>query len=330
MNRFLHTRWTLGATVVLACALHVSAKSQGIKLDGYAARVNDKVITVGDVMEFIQPAEQQLAGLYSGSELDAKRQEAFTNGLATLIDRSLIVAEFNKQGGAIPERLINDRVNEFIYDRFGNDRSKFLTALSEQQITLEDWREQVKERLIISILRRQEVTDRVKVSPRLIRETYDARADQYRTDAKMRLSMIMLNKGDTARDAEVKRTEAEKILEQLKSGEDFAEIAKASSEGIKASEGGDMGWNKPEDLRSELAAAVANLKPGEISGIVETDEEWYILKLVDQKDAGMVPFEEVRKAIEDELKQQEGERLYKAWTERLRRKYYVQVFETTL
>ena len=330
MNRSLHMRWTLVASVVLACALRVSANSQVVKLDGYAAIVNDKVITVGDVMEFIQPAEQQLVGLYTGSELEAKRQEAFTNGLATLIDRSLIVAEFTKQGGTIPERLVNDRVNEFVYDRFGNDRAKFLTALSEQQITLEDWRQQVKERLIISILRRQEVGDRVKVSPRLIRETYDARTEQYRTDEKIRLSMIMLNKGATARDAEVKRTEAEKILEQLKNGEDFAGIAKASSEGIKAAEGGDMGWNKPGDLRSELAAAVASLKPGEISGIVETDEEFYILKLEDHKDAGMVPFEEVRQSIDDELKQQEGERLYTAWTERLRRKYYVQVFDTEI
>lgn len=317
-------------SLLVAAALRVSADSQAIKLDGYAAMVNNKVITVGDVMEFIQPAEQQLASLYTGAELEAKRQEAFTNGLSTLIDRSLIVAEFNKQGGAIPERLINDRVNEFIYDRFGNDRSKFLAALSEQQITLEDWREQVKERLIISILRRQEVGDRVKVSPRLIRETYDARADQYRTDEKIRLRMIMLNKGDTARDAEVKRSEAEQLVARLKNGEDFAEIARSSSEGIKAAEGGDMGWNKPSDLRSELAAAVAGLKPGEISGIVETEEEFYILKLEDHKDAGMVPFEEVRQTIEDELKQQEGERLYKAWTERLRRKYYVQVFETNL
>ena len=46
--------------------------------------------------------------------------------------------------------------------------------------------------------------------------------------------------------------------------------------------------------------------------------------------AGTIPFEEVRNAIEDELDQAEGERLYRAWTGRLHRKYFVQVFDTEM
>ena len=62
-----------------------------ITLDGYAASVNGRIITVGDVMTAIDPVRKQLARKYKGKELKAKLDEAFKKGLQLLVEREMIL-----------------------------------------------------------------------------------------------------------------------------------------------------------------------------------------------------------------------------------------------
>ena len=162
-----------------------------------------------------------------------------------------------------------------------------------------------------------------------MREVYDASIDKYRTPAQIKLRMIALHKGTTEEDQAAKLGEAEHIRERLLAGEDFGEVAKASSEGIKAAKGGDMGWVEPGSLRPELADAANGLEPGRISEVIPTQDELYILKVEAKKSAAVTPFEEAQQSIEKELRKTEEDRLYKAWIQRLKDKYYVKVFHTS-
>jgi peptidyl-prolyl cis-trans isomerase SurA len=313
----------------LACTLLPAlARAAATPIDGYAATVNNRVITVGDVLEMIQPVEEQLRLTYTGQELENRISTAYSNALESLIDRALIIEEFAAQGGSLPDRYVDDRLESFIRDRFLGDRGAFLEALSEQQITLENWRNDLKDRLTVNLLRRQEVQDKVRISPTQVRARYDANEAKYRTDEQVRISMILLNRGESDSEHAVKLEEASKLVERIRGGEDFAVLAREASEGAKATDGGDLGWIKTADMRAELKTAVAAMKPGEISDPVEAGDELYIIKLDEFRAAGLIPFEEVRKELEDDAREAEAERLYKAWIDRLRRKFYVQVFDT--
>ena len=316
------------AAAVLACCAGPS-HGAGMEVDGYAALVNSRVITVGDVLALIQPVRLQLESSYSGDELETKTEEAFQTGLQALIERALILEEFTAQGGVIPDRFIDDQISEIVSDHFNNDRAAFLKALTEDRLTLDDWRTETRNRLEVTILRRKEVTDKVIIAPRAVREVYDASIDKYRTPAQIKLRMIALHKGTTEEDQAAKLGEAEHIRERLLAGEDFGEVAKASSEGIKAAKGGDMGWVEPSSLRSELADAANGLEPGRISEVIPTQDELYILKVEAKKSAAVTPFEEAQQSIEKELRKTEEDRLYKAWIQRLKDKYYVKVFHTS-
>ena len=316
------------AAAVLACCAGPS-HGAGMEVDGYAALVNSRVITVGDVLALIQPVRLQLESSYSGDELESKTEEAFQTGLQALIERALILEEFTAQGGVIPDRFIDDQISEIVSDHFNNDRAAFLKALTEDRLTLDDWRTETRNRLEVTILRRKEVTDKVIIAPRAVREVYDASIDKYRTPAQIKLRMIALHKGTTEEDQAAKLGEAEHIRERLLAGEDFGEVAKASSEGIKAAKGGDMGWVEPSSLRSELADAANGLEPGRISEVIPTQDELYILKVEAKKSAAVTPFEEAQQSIEKELRKTEEDRLYKAWIQRLKDKYYVKVFHTS-
>jgi parvulin-like peptidyl-prolyl isomerase len=314
--------------LALAACCPADVGAAGIPVDGYAAVVNDRVITIGEVMNFVKPIEDQLRMNYEGVDLQLKMEQAFEAGLNSMIERALILESFEEEEGQIPEKLVDDHIKQIIQDRFGNDRAAFLKTLEEEQLTTAEWREQIKEGLIIMLLRRREVIDRVQVSPTAVRKAYENDRDKYFQPAKVHLRMIVLQKGESEEDHEVKRREAENILAKLKAGEDFALLARSVSEGSKAVRGGDWGWMQPGELREELAEVAGRLETGAVSDVIEAGESYYILKVEARKNEAMIPFEEVKAKIEKELIDAQEEKLYQDWIARLKNQNYVRIYET--
>lgn len=316
-----------GVLWLAAMGLAAAAQAKPLRIDGYAAVVNDRVITVSDVLGLVEPVRAQLETTYSGLELEEKLDDAYQGALESLVERALVLEDFKEQGGSLPEQAINDQVAALIRERFDNDRAAFLATLAQERVTLEEWREETKNRMIYTLMRRREVQDRVVVTPREVREAYENQAGQYRTPEQVKLRLIVLQKGETESDQAVKRQEAEQTRAKLVAGADFAETAKLVSEGNKASEGGDMGWLEPSSLRAELAAAAATLEPGRVSDVLDAGDAFYILKVEARKNAAVIPFNDVKDQIEGELKKAEEARLYAQWIGRLKNKYYVRVYE---
>ncbi len=300
--------------------------AESIPVDGYAAMVNARVITVGDVLGFIQPVEEQLRETYSGQDLDAKLMEAYNNGRDSLIERALILEDFAAQEGYLPDRVVDNHINDIIRERFDSDRSAFLEALAKERITFQEWTDQVKDRLVVIVSRRQNVADRTVISPKAVHNLYQERLDQYRIPAKVKLRMIVINQGTSEEDMTVKQEEADRIIQKLNDGERFETLAETVSEGSKADRGGDWGWIEPTSLRAELAAPLENLKVGEHSDVITTDGAFYILKIEGKQEESVTPFKEVKAELEMELSQIEQERQYALWMKRLRNKYYVKLF----
>ena len=119
------------AIVLGVCAVWFPAirptEAAKLPLDGYAAVVNERTITIGDVMMSIYEAEEKLRIMHGGEALEEKRDELFRSGLEKLIDQALIIEEFgSRKDMQIPDRMVDDRVNEIIFERFGNDRSALM------------------------------------------------------------------------------------------------------------------------------------------------------------------------------------------------------------
>jgi parvulin-like peptidyl-prolyl isomerase len=239
----------------------------------------------------------------------------------------LILEDFeNESKQDLPERVIDDRMNEIIHNTFNDDRAEFLRALSQQRMTIAEWREQLKEQIIIAILRRQEILDRVSVSPKAVYEVYQARSKEYSRPAMVKLRRIVIRVGATEEEQQVKRAEVEEVYRKLAAGEAFDALANTVSEDVRAARGGDWGWRNPDELNARLAEAISALKPGEYSEIVEVGDAFYILQVEGIKEASSVPFEDVRQEIEEQLEQEQKERLYQSWMERLRDKYFIKIF----
>lgn len=291
-----------------------------LPVDGYAATVNEEIITISDVRRSIQEMELRLRARYAGAELEQKRVELFMSGLEQLVDRALIIEEFKSQKIEVPERMVEDEISDLVKAQFDGDRAALLNELAEQQITIDDWREMISEGIMVRIMRSREVGERIVVSPRQVLEAYEARKDAYRLPAGVDLRMMFKRAGD---EAATNRAALVAAREAVLAGQSFTNLAKTISEDPSATTGGSWGWVDPTQFRDEIRNAIIALPKGEVSDVIDTTEGFYLLYAEDRREESTRSFGEVRDEIEKALRKQQLDALAAGWMKRLRNKYTV-------
>jgi peptidyl-prolyl cis-trans isomerase C len=92
---------------------------------------------------------------------------------------------------------------------------------------------------------------------------------------------------------------AQKIIKQLKAGNDFATLAKRlSSDPQSAQKGGELGWFGPRDMDPKITQAIALLKKGEVTPApVQTQYGWHVIQLEDSRDRPAPAFDDVKERL---------------------------------
>jgi len=147
------------------------------------------------------------------------------------------------------------------------------------------------------------------VSDDAIQARYQADLDNiYSKPALVRASHVLIGV-ESAASPEQKtaaRQQAETVVEQARQpGADFTALALQHSTCPSRSQGGDLGFFPRDGVMVEpFAAAAFALNTGEISGVVETDFGYHVIKVTERKDASVVPLDQASATIRDELKDQ--------------------------
>ncbi len=319
---------TVMAQTNLVVQTNAPAQTRSIDIDGYAAKVNSRIITIGEVRDAMAPMLPELYRTYQGEQLEQALQNAFKQALNELVEQALILEAFKDRGGQIPDQYVNDEVHRIINERFKGDEALFEQALASQKTSRSEYMDNLREQMIVGMMVNEEVSQRARVTPEQVRDYYNAHKEQdYFIPEEMKYSVIVLNKGETPEEQTVKLTEAQSIRQKLLEGADFAETAKAVSEGSRATEGGAFPWMKPKDARPELQETLKTQPAGQISKIIETDSQLYIVKLEARRQSAYKSFDDVRDEIKNALQAKERERLRVRWIERLKAESYVKIYE---
>lgn len=318
---------------ILAAAQQVSVSQPqpkqpvSVEIDGYAAKVNNRVITRGEVREAMAPLLPEIYRQYQGDELEEELKKAFTQARDELVERTLIMEAFKAKGGQIPDQYVEDEIKRAINSRYKGDEALFEQVLAEQKKTRAEYQDMIREQMAVGMMINEEVSRRARITPEEIRREYENNRDMYYIPEKVKHSVIVINKGATPEEMAVKKEEALKIRKKLIDGADFAETAREVSEGSRAADGGSFPWLQPKDVREELQETLQTLPAGEISDIIETDTQLYIVKVEARRQAGYKTFDEVRQDIKNALTARERERLKERWVERLKNENYVVIYE---
>ena len=148
----------------------------------------------------------------------------------------------------------------------------------------------------------------VQVSDDALKAMYEAEKEKYFQPEQRRARHILLrvSEQDDAKVRADKKKKAEDILAQAKAGKDFAELAKTHSEDTSAQNGGDLGFFSKGAMVESFDKAVFQMKPGEISPVVETVFGYHIIKLEEVREATTRTFDQVKAELADQLRRQEG------------------------
>jgi parvulin-like peptidyl-prolyl isomerase len=295
-------------------------------VDGIAAVVNGDIITYSEVRDVVEPREKLLRSQYSGQQLIDKIKEARRAALQDLIDRQLIIQDFNKEKFQIPPHFIDERVDATIRESFGGDRNTFIKTLQAQNYTLSKFRDLERDKIIVQAWRAKNVKSNLFVAPNKITEYYAQHKNEFSSKEEAKLRMIMIPGQGNGGNSAAQKAMVEEIRAKIITGADFDRMAQMYSEDATRNLGGDWGWIDRKTLSEPLSNATFGLKPGEVSQVVEVGGNYYLLKVEGRHDAVVRSLKEVRADIEKKLQQEEAQRLQEHWLAGLRAKAYIKTF----
>jgi peptidyl-prolyl cis-trans isomerase C len=223
--------------------------------------------------------------------------------LDSLINRELLYQESQKTGIIVqPQEMMNEVTA--IKKRFPSE-DEFKKGISNMNLTEDTLKARIKQRLAIQKFIDKQIADKIVVTAVESKQYYTANPQLFKQPGEVRASHILIKVDPAADDA--KKTEAQtkiKMIQQkLRNGEDFAELAKTSSEGPSNANGGDLGFFKRGQMVKPFEDAAFALEPNEVSEIVQTRFGYHIIKVVEKKPARIIGYEEIKKRLEKHLKQ---------------------------
>jgi len=315
----------LFAAPAVSSAQNVSAGGERLQ-NGIAAIAEGEVITVHELREELKPIIPRIRSEVENEKQFRKRIDSISREvLQNMIDRILIVKEAEEKGIQIPQSFIESRYQEVINKDFGGDRGQFLEFLRSENKTPKQFREELRERVIVNFMRQRNQRSQSAVSPERIESFYtEHKARFYQHRAVHLRQIILMPEGgktteelmDTARD----------IVAKLESGAGFGDLARRYSQDQMSGQGGDWGWIRPGEIREELSEVAFSLEPGEHSDPIEIQGNVFVLQAEKKRKEQIQPLTQVREFIEGKLVDDIARETQQEWLERIREGAYVQRF----
>ena len=303
-------------------AVSLTLFSQGATLDTLAAKINNQVITVSDVMHEMRRNNSKIP--MQGPEF----KQAYSNAVETLIDRKLILKQSVDKKMDVQEWMVDNRVREIVKDAFEGDQNKLNAALAESKIPITEWRNTIRDDMVVSGMRYQLIEKNVVATPAAMLQEYRNHIERYSSEARTTVSVILLrptNPDD--KNAKSLEARAQDIFDQLAQKADFADLARQFSADSHASDGGLWKDVNPEEaFRPEIVDAISKLKVGECSQLVNLDGWGFIVRKDAEAGARQKSFEEAYDDIERNVKNDLAKEAYQAWIRRLRAAAFVKVY----
>jgi len=219
---------------------------------------------------------------------------------------------------------VEDRL-KLLKSRFPSEE-EFKTVLARSNISEPELRSQMERGLLIHEVISREVIQKVIITPQESKQYYDTHPDDFKQPEQVRASHILI-KVDPKAEADEKakaRWEIEEVRKKLAKGGDFAALAKEFSQCPSKAQGGDLGFFERGQMVKPFEEAAFALKPGQTSGIVESEFGYHLIRVTERKPAGVLSYEKVREELEGHLKETKTRSEVNRYMEGLRAKAKVE------
>ncbi|MEW6087314.1 MAG: peptidylprolyl isomerase [bacterium] len=259
--------------IIIGIFLFFSLPASAKIIEMIAAKVNGEIITLSDLENELAQIREQVKKVYPPEEQDNAFKVEQKKMLNLLIENKLILQNARKAGIDIAPAEVNRYLEEAVSNMKKNfpDEKAFENALAERHTNFSElrraYRSRIEEELVIQRYVEQEVKSKIEVSEKEVDDYFEKQKEE------VRAKHILLKTEE----------EANAVLNEIKSGRDFDELAKEKSQGPSAEKGGDLGYFRRGDMLPEFEEKAFQMNKGEIAGPVKTQFGYHIIKLEDRR-----------------------------------------------
>lgn len=280
-----------------AWAAEPSKQDEGEVMNAIVAIVNNEPVTQLEVTALVAEFYRTAPNM-----TPAEHDAAWARARETLVEQKLLVQEARRLNVPVDAEEVNDEVER----------------LRKMGVDAEGRRDLIRERLMVSMMLARLQSARA-VTPRDVADYYEKHRDDFVLRERRHVFVIGIYASSFGGDKGAARLRAREVLGRLKKGEDFGTLAKKHSDGAFADKGGDYGWIEKGALVGSLDEVASKLKPGDVSGLVETKDGYLIVKVEGVQPASRQSLAEARPKIQQRLLGQARQERRRQLTDRLKR-----------
>lgn len=275
----------------LSALLTVSCWAQQVSLDRVAVIVDQGVILESEIEKLI--AEVKRSAQSEDQELPSDRVLR-TQAIERLILKNLQMQRAERMGIQVSDPQLEQTIANIAQNQ-NLTVDQLRQAIAQDGLSYDDYRENVREELIVGEVRRANVRRRIYITPQEVNSLVELMNEQGAEQAEYNLGHILIGLPSEPDEEAVQdaRARADRVLQLLRDGSDFAKIAITSSSGSNALEGGDMGWLNINSMPTLFAEAVQGKSKDDLIGPIRSGAGFHILKIKDTRGIEKVTVEEV-------------------------------------
>jgi peptidyl-prolyl cis-trans isomerase C len=279
-----------GLMLVLFCSKENIPKDGVINVDG-------KWITRAEIDKFVDIYRQQMMQYMPQQAMEAVPPEIKKKVADQLIASELALKEAKKRK-IVCDSAKFEKALASIVKRFP-DTTTMKNELAKMGQSIQTLHEQLRDGLVVDSLMNTIYKKSDTASTAQCKAFYDSNTQQFASEKRTKVSQILLlvKKAAAPEQKKAISDKMQKILQELRSGKDFASCAKKYSQDPNAASGGDIGWFKKGDMRPEFERIAFSLKNDQISDVFETDLGFHIIKKTGEETLPPKKFDEVRTQI---------------------------------
>ncbi len=296
-------------------------------IDRIVAVVNSDIITLYDLNRAFKPYEENIKALQYAPEKE--RQTLFQvrkDLLDQLIDSKLADQQTERAQITVSESDI-DRAIERMKEARSFTDEQLREGLASQGMTMEEYRKELKEQLLRARLVNREVKSKIVITSEDIKAYYDSHQDEYAGEKKYYLYNIFARLTP-----EAGISEREEALRQIKNasarlnqGLSFEELVNQLKDSSSRVQGTDLGLFRLEELSEQLQRAIAKLKAGEISEVLDTDFGFQIIYVQKIQETSTKSLDEIQSEIGEILYNEAVDNRYQDWLDELRKRSLIRI-----
>ncbi|EGR0890764.1 peptidylprolyl isomerase SurA [Vibrio cholerae] len=280
--------WKPTLISVLSALTLFNAHAEPKQLDSVAVIVNSGVILQSDV-------DSALKTIKANAKQNKQPLPQETVLREQVLEKLIIDTLQQQEADRIGVKIDDNRLNEAIKEIAKNNQQtqeQLIASVAQEGLTYPEFREQVRKEMAASDARNALVRRRINILPAEVDTLAELLAQETDATVQYKISHIQL-RVDDGQDKSTAETLANKLVNDLRNGADFAQMAYAYSKGPKALQGGDWGWMRKEEMPTIFADQIKMQNKGSIIGPFRSGVGFHILKIDDVKGLETVAVTEV-------------------------------------